>query len=208
MYRYPGTTGTITWTSANAIDLKLELEDNMAKGLKAEVIGSVKPDSSAYGAKLNLTFKQPQFHSRAFIDLVKGPTANMDVVLSQQGFLVGGAVGYDVQKAALTTYSAVVGYQAPQYSTAITANNGLSTFTASYFHKVSSAVQAGAKATYDSKNAGVVGLEVASKYMLDPLSFFKAKVNDKGLAALAYNTKVNSGFTFGKLYAWRRPLCC
>jgi len=42
-----------------------------------------------------------------------------------------------------------------------------------------------------------VGLEIASKYKIDPATFAKAKINDRGILSLAYNTKINQGFTFG-----------
>ena len=83
------------------------------------------------------------------------------------------AAGYDVQKAAITNYSAAIGYINPQYTASITATNNLSVFSAAYYHKVNSQVEAGAKAVYDSKSGNQVGLEVASKYRLDPVSFAK-----------------------------------
>ncbi|KAK5067121.1 Mitochondrial porin [Cryomyces antarcticus] len=73
----------------------------------------------------------------------------------------------------------------------------MSIMAASYYQKVNSAVEAGAKATYDTKSGNNVGLELVSKYKLDPTSFAKAKINDRGIAALAYNVKVNKGVTFG-----------
>jgi voltage-dependent anion channel protein 2 len=78
-----------------------------------------------------------------------------------------------VQKAAITNYSAAVGYTTVDYTASITAASNLSVFSASYYHKVNSQVEAGAKATWDSKSSNQVGLEVASKYRLDPLSFAK-----------------------------------
>ena len=105
--------------------------------------------------------------------MLKGPTANIDAVLGHEGFLVGAEAAYDVQKASITRYSAAVGYSMPEYSAAITATNNLNIFSASYYHKVNSAVEAGAKATWDSKSSNNVGLEVASKYRLDPTSFAK-----------------------------------
>jgi voltage-dependent anion channel protein 2 len=123
-----------------------------------------------------------------------------------------------VQKAAITKYSAAVGYTLPQYSAAITASNNLSLFSASYYHRVNAQVEAGAKATWDSKAGNTVGLEVASKYRLDPSSFAKvcslsvtlyslvillmtllqqAKINDRGIAALAYNVLLRPGVTLG-----------
>ncbi|KAH6674633.1 mitochondrial porin-like protein [Halenospora varia] len=192
-----GLTLTQSWNTANALDTKIELKDAIAKGLKAEVLGSFLPATQAKGAKFNLHFQQANFHGRAFFDLLKGPTANVDAVIGQDGFLAGAAAGYDVQKAAITNYSAAIGYTAPQYTASITAANNLSVFSASYYHKVNSQVEAGAKATWDSKSGNQVGLEVASKYRLDPVSFAKVKINDRGVAALAYNVLLRPGVTLG-----------
>jgi hypothetical protein len=170
---FTGLTLTQTWNTANALDTKVEVNDTLAKGLKLEGLFNFLPATAAKGAKFNLLFKQPGFHGRAFFDLLKGPTANVDAVVGHEGFLAGASAGYDVNKAALTGYSAAVGYVAPQYSAAITATDNLSTFAASYYHKVNSQVEAGAKATWNSKTSNTVGLEVASKYRIDPVSFAK-----------------------------------
>jgi Eukaryotic porin len=171
--RLPGLTLTQAWTTVNALDTKVELDNSIANGLKAEIFTHFLPSTQAKGAKLNLHFKQPNFHARAFFDLLKGPTANLDAVLGHDGFLVGAEAGYDVQKAAITKYSAAIGYAQPEYSAAITATNNLSVFAASYYHKVNSQVEAGSKAIWDSKSSNNVGLEVAAKYRLDPTSFAK-----------------------------------
>ncbi|KFY23615.1 hypothetical protein V491_02471 [Pseudogymnoascus sp. VKM F-3775] len=192
-----GLTVTQTWNTANALESKIELNDNIAKGLKAEVLGNFFPSTQAKGVKLNLHFKQPNFHTRAFFDLLKGPTANLDAVIGHDGFLVGAEAGYDVQKAAVTKYSLGVGYQQPLYTASIIASNNLSVFSASYYHKVNSQVEAGAKAIWDSKSGSNVGLEVASKYRIDPLSFTKAKINDRGIAAVSYNVLLREGVTLG-----------
>ncbi|KAI1183137.1 eukaryotic porin/Tom40 [Nemania serpens] len=192
-----GLTLTQTWNTANALDTKIELADSLAKGLKAETAFQFLPASNSTGAKLNLTFKQSAFHGRAFFDLLKGPTANVDAVIGHEGFLAGASAGYNVQKAAVTGYSAAVGYVAPQYSAAITATDNLSVFAASYYHKVNSQVEASAKAVWNSKGGNAVGLEVASKYRLDPVSFAKAKINDRGVAAVAYNVLLRPGVTVG-----------
>ena len=214
LYRRAGLSLTQTWTTTNVLNTKLELDDNIAKGLKAEALTDFVPSSQKFGAKLNLYFKQPNFHARAFFDVLKGPVANVDLVLGHEGFLVGAEAGYDVQKAGITRYAAAVGYKAPEYSAALTATNNLSVFAASYYHKVNSQVEAGAKATWDSKGSNNVGLEVASKYRLDPTSFAKVllllplprsgqlktlqgKVNDRGIASLAYNVKLRPGVTVG-----------
>jgi len=141
--------------------------------LKAEILGSFLPQTQAKGGKFNLHFKQPNLHARAFFDLLKGPTANIDAVIGQDGFLVGASAGYSVEKAAITGYAAAIGYTTREYTASVTAASNLSVFSAAYYHKVNSQVEAGAKATWDSKSANQVGLEVATKYRLDPVSFAK-----------------------------------
>ncbi|KAF1734390.1 Mitochondrial outer membrane protein porin [Beauveria bassiana] len=190
-------TSAATWNTANVLDTKLEVNDTLAKGLKLEGLFNFLPATAAKGAKFNLLFKQPGFHGRAFFDLLKGPTANIDAVVGHEGFLAGASAGYDVNKAAITTYSAAVGYTAPQYSAAVTATDNLSIFAASYYHKVNSQVEAGAKATWNSKTGNAVGLEVASKYRIDPVSFAKVKLNDRGIAAVGYNVLLREGVTLG-----------
>ncbi|KAK3493795.1 eukaryotic porin/Tom40 [Neurospora crassa] len=196
-WRTTGLTVTQTWNTANALETKVEMADNLAKGLKAEGIFSFLPATNARGAKFNLHFKQSNFHGRAFFDLLKGPTANIDAIVGHEGFLAGASAGYDVQKAAITGYSAAVGYHAPTYSAAITATDNLSVFSASYYHKVNSQVEAGSKATWNSKTGNTVGLEVATKYRIDPVSFVKGKINDRGVAAIAYNVLLREGVTLG-----------
>ncbi|KAF2262272.1 hypothetical protein CC78DRAFT_534933 [Lojkania enalia] len=190
---------TQSWNTANLLATKVELNDTITSGLKAEVLSNFNPATGNQGQKVNLHFKQGLLHTRFFGDVKANGalSATADAVVSHEGFLVGGEVGYDVQKAAITKYSAAVGYTTPVYNAAITATNSLNIFTASYYQKVNSAVEAGAKATWDAKQGSAVGLELAAKYKVDSASFAKAKINNLGIASLAYNTKVNSGLTFG-----------
>ncbi len=168
-----GLTLTQTWTTSNSLDTKLELEDNVTKGLKAEILTNYLPVKKTYGGKLNLLYKQPNIHTRLFTDVFKGPTATFDATIGHEGFLVGAEAGYDVGKAAITKYALAAGYSQPSYAAAITATNNLAIFSASYYHKVNTEVEAGAKATWDSAAGSNVGLEVATKYKLDPSSFAK-----------------------------------
>lgn len=212
----PGISITQSWNTANVLATKVELNDTFASGLKTEVLSNFSPAAGNKGQKVNFHFKQPNFHGRVFADYSAAGAigAIADAVVSHEGFVVGGEVGYDVQKATITKYSAAVGYTTPLYNAAITATNSLSVFSAAYYQKVNPAVEAGAKATWDSKSGSNVGLELAAKYKLDPASFAKvrdfssyqdpdptdhtqAKINNLGIASLAYNTKVNSGLTFG-----------
>ncbi|KAK2615699.1 hypothetical protein N8I77_002436 [Diaporthe amygdali] len=197
-WRHKCITVTQTWNTLNALDTKVEAADNLAKGLKLEGAFSFLPQSQKKGAKLNLYFKQPKFHFRGFFDLLKGPTANVDAVVGHEGFLAGASAGFDVQNANVTTFAAAVGFAHPTYTAAITASDKCRVFAASYYHKVNPLVEAGAKAQWDSKTPGsAVGLEVATKYRIDPVSFVKGKINDRGVTAIAYNVLLRPGVTLG-----------
>ena len=174
-YRNAGITGTVAWSTLNAIDGKIELDGTLAKDLKVEATGTFKPDTKDSASKVNIFFKQPAFQLRAFVDALKGPVVTADAVVGQEGFVAGAEASYDVPKAALVKYSLSLGYLAPQYSTALTATNNVSVFSATFHQKVSSAVQAGAKMTYDTKSSGPVGLELAGRYQIDPLAFLKVR---------------------------------
>ncbi|KAF2759590.1 mitochondrial porin-like protein [Pseudovirgaria hyperparasitica] len=195
-----GITITESFNTASLLSTKVELDNTITKGLKAEALTLLNPSKGGNaGQKVNLFFKQPNFHFRSFFDYTAAGnlSAIVDGVAGYEGFLVGGEVGYDVQKAAVSRYSAALGYNQGNFSAAVQATQNLSVFAATYYQKVNPSVEAGVKAVYDTKAASTVGIELASKYKLDPLSFAKAKINDRGIAALSYNTKVNPGFTFG-----------
>merc|ERR1712000_691372 len=182
----------------------LEFKDTAPNGVAFKVTGKAtheKATSAAIEGKYNdkptgLTLTQTWNTANA-LDTKVEVSDSLAKGLKLEGFFAGASAGYDVNKAALTAYSAAVGYAAPQYSAAVTASDNLSVFAASYYHKVNSQVEAGSKATWNSKTGNTVGLEVAAKYRIDPVSFAKAKINDRGIAALAYNVLLREGVTLG-----------
>jgi len=196
-----GVTITQAWTTASLLDSKVELADVVAPGAKVDIQNLWNPSKPAAAAqKINLAYKHANVHSRAFVNY--GTSSGkidtvLDVTAGHDGFLVGAEAAYDVQTAKLTKYSLGLGYQAPTYSASLIGTQNLQIIAASYYQKVNSSVEVGAKAGYDVANKKASGLELASKYKLDPLSFAKAKINDRGIAALAYSTKLNAGTTIG-----------
>ena len=99
-------------------------------------------------------------------DRPQGPTFTADTVFGRNGFLVGAEAQYNLNKGAVTRYATALAYSAPEYAVALHGLNNLHTFAASYFHRVNSDVEAGAKAIYDTKaspNVSHVTLEVGTK---------------------------------------------
>jgi voltage-dependent anion channel protein 2 len=182
---HKGITITQAWSTASLLDSKVELNDVVAPGVKVDLQNLWNPSKAGSAVqKLNLAFKNPNIHSRAFLNYgtAKGNIdAVVDVTAGHEGFLVGGEAGYDVQKAAVTKYSLGLGYQTPNYTTAIVGTQNLQIIAASYYQRVNASVEVGAKAGYDVQAQKASGLEIASKYKLDPLSFAKVRGFDNSV---------------------------
>ncbi|KAG6853055.1 hypothetical protein C0991_007199 [Blastosporella zonata] len=192
--RKHGLTVTQTWTTANVLRSQVELENAIAKGLKVDLATSLFPEKGTKSALLNAAYKQSGFHTRGALDLFKGPTFTADTVFGRDGFLVGAEASYNVTEGNVTRYAAALGYNAPEYALTLHGLNNLKTFSASYYHRVSADVEAGAKAIYDSKSTtGGVALEVGAKAYLDAAAFVKAKINNSGVIALGYTQSLRPG---------------
>ncbi|KZW01539.1 voltage-dependent ion-selective channel [Exidia glandulosa HHB12029] len=196
-----GITFTQSWTTLNALKTLVELDDKVAKGVKLELASSLTPappgSEKAVTAKstlLTATWKQPGVHTRAVLDLFKGPTFTADTVLGRDGFLVGLEGSYNVSEGRITRYATALGFSAPEYAVTLHGLGNLSTFSASYYHRVSPDVEAGAKAVWDSKaHSSAVSLEVAAKAYIDKAAFVKARINNAGILSLAYTQNLRPG---------------
>jgi voltage-dependent anion channel protein 2 len=188
-----GLTVTQTWTTSNILRTQVELDNQIAKGLKLD-LNTALMDKGQKSAVINAGYKQSGLHTRAVLDLFRGPTFTADTVLGRDGFLIGGEAAYNVREGNVTRYAAAIGYNAPEYAVTLHGLNNLNTFTASYYHRVSADVEAGAKAVYDSKAThGGVALEVGAKAYLDSAAFIKAKINNAGVVALGYTQSLRPG---------------
>lgn len=190
---------TQAWSTTNVLRNHIELENHLTKGLKFEAISTLVPEKQAKNTLLAATFKAPSLHVRQFVDVFKGPLLTADAVIGRDGFLFGAESAYDVREKKLSRYNLAAGFYAPDYAVALHALGNLSTFSASYYHRVNSDIEASARATYDSKASNNVNLEVGTKTYLDNAAFVKAKINNSGILALGYAQALRPGVkaTFG-----------
>ena len=197
--RKRGLAVTQAWSTANVLRNHIELENHLARGLKFELISTLVPEKQAKNALLAASYRAPGVHARNFVDVFKGPLLTADVVLGRDGFLVGAETAYDAKDKKLARYNLAAGFYAPEYAVALHALGNLSTYSASYYHRVNSDIEASARATYDSKASSNVNLEVGTKTYLDNAAFIKAKINNSGILALGYAQALRPGIkaTFG-----------
>ncbi|OWZ71478.1 hypothetical protein AYX14_03064 [Cryptococcus neoformans] len=123
-----GLTFTQGWTTTNVLRTQLELENQIAKGLKFDLATTLNPAKASKSAILTAIYKQPSLHTRATVDLFKGPTFTADTVVGRDGFLVGAEASYDVLSGAITRYAGAVGFSAPEYAVTLHGLGNLSTF--------------------------------------------------------------------------------
>ncbi|KAK9759587.1 Mitochondrial porin [Basidiobolus ranarum] len=188
-----GVTYTESWTTSNLITSQVEIKDKI-KGLKVDVFGSFLPTVGSKSAKVSLEYKQPKLFTRVNVDLLKGPTFHADVVVGQDGFLVGAEIGYDTLGAKVTKSNATLGYVASDHAITLQTINALSIFSVSYYHRVNTDVEAGAKAVWSSKSPQApVTLEVGTKYFLDKSTFVKAKISNTGKLGVSYTQAIRRG---------------
>ena len=197
--RKKGLAFTQAWSTANVLRNHIESENHLAKGLKLEVISTLVPEKQAKNALVALTYRTPGLHTRQFLDVFKGPLATADAVVGRDGFLFGAEAAYNAKDKKLARYNLAAGYHAPEYAITLHALGNLSTYSASYYHRVNQDIEASARATYDSKASSNVNLEVGTKTYLDNAAFIKAKINNSGILALGYAQALRSGIkaTFG-----------
>ncbi|KAI7864691.1 eukaryotic porin/Tom40 [Spinellus fusiger] len=183
---------TEAWTTSNHLNGKIELENNLAKGLKLELLTSLLPSVNEKAAKINAIYKQPNVHTVATLDVFK-THFSVNSVVSREGFLVGGEVAYSVLDGKINRYNAALGYSAKEYGVAVHATNNLSHFAASYYHKVNKDLEASGKASWATAGNQTVALEVGAKLNLDSSAFVKAKIANSGVLGIAYTQTLRPG---------------
>ncbi|CAG8781643.1 4923_t:CDS:2 [Gigaspora margarita] len=195
-YHYPkkGITLTETWTTNNHLTAQVELENSLAKGLKLDMTTYFQPLTGTKNIKGGLIFKQPGFHTKLYVDVLKGPTFQGDAVIGHEGFLMGGEACYDVTDGKVTRYGVSAGYTAPEYNVTLKATDSMSAYTLLYYHRVHPDIEAGAKAHWNTaSNNDSVNMEIGAKYFLDRDAFVKAKIDNNGRLGLGYTQALRPG---------------
>ncbi|KAL7752900.1 Mitochondrial porin [Sorochytrium milnesiophthora] len=188
-----GLTLTETWSTSNVLSAEVELADNITRGLKLNLHGSLLPHVGQKNARIAAEYKHDLITTRTSLDLFRGPIIHADAAVAHDGIVVGGETAYDVSSGSITRYNFAVGYNARDYSVTMLANNKLDHFSGAYYHRVNKDVEAGAKATWDRKSGSNVSLELGTKYYLDRDAFVKAKIDNYGKLGLGYTQLVRPG---------------
>jgi voltage-dependent anion channel protein 2 len=66
-----GLTFTQAWTTSNVLRNQIEVENQVAKGLKLDLATTLSPEKGHKTAIINSVYKQSGFHTRASLDVFK-----------------------------------------------------------------------------------------------------------------------------------------
>ncbi|OBZ89683.1 Mitochondrial outer membrane protein porin [Choanephora cucurbitarum] len=188
-----GISFTEAWTTSNHLNGRLELENNLAKGLKLELIGSYVPSIHHKSARLNAVYKQPHMNTTGSLDMFSH-NVNVNTTIGANGYVAGGEIAYGLKNAKIQRYSAAIGYSTFNYAVALQATNNCNDYAASYYHRISSELEASGKATWRNKDGmNAVALEVGFKRQLDPTASIKGKITNTGLVSASYTQLIRQG---------------
>ncbi|KAJ0402699.1 hypothetical protein P43SY_007841 [Pythium insidiosum] len=160
------------------LNFTLKLEDgSVAKNTSAKQVGVV-----------GLEYKQDKFSFNKEVDFI-GNNVKAAGVFQQDGFLIGGQVGFNVDKSALTEHNVGVSFVGADMATSLVTKKNFGALSASFHHKLSKDTVYAAVLDYDLKSAANT-LNVGGRYKADSDTTYAGKINSEGFVSLASIQKI------------------
>jgi len=195
-YKIPdyGMTLTEKWDTDNVLATEIQIEDQLAKGLKLSFDTTFAPATGKKSGKIKTSYKQDYVNLGCDVDFnFAGPTVNGAAVIGYQGWMAGYQMAFDTSKSQLTKSNFAVGYSTDDFTLHTNVNDGKE-FAGSVFQKVNSDLQTGVQLSWHH-DTGATLFGFAAKYSPDKDSTIRAKINNSSQVGLSYQHKVRDGVT-------------
>jgi len=187
-----GMTFTEKWTTDNTLATTLDVQDQLAKGLKLTLDTKFAPSTGSKSGALKAEFKHDTACVNADMDLALS-AVNASAVVGYNSWLAGYQTTFDIGKSAITKNNFGIGYTAPDFVLHTSVNNGTD-FGGSVYQKVSDGLETGVSLGWSSAHSNT-NLAIGAKYVLDGDSSIRAKINNKSEVGLGYQQKLRDGVT-------------
>jgi len=187
-----GMTFTEKWTTDNTLATTLDVQDQLAKGLKLTLDTKFAPSTGSKSGALKAEFKHDTACVNADMDLALS-AVNASAVVGYNSWLAGYQTTFDIGKSAITKNNFGIGYTAPDFVLHTSVNNGTD-FGGSVYQKVSDGLETGVSLGWSSANSNT-NFAIGAKYVLDGDSSVRAKINNKSEVGLGYQQKLRDGVT-------------
>uniref|UniRef100_A0AC35TUJ3 Voltage-dependent anion-selective channel protein 1 n=1 Tax=Rhabditophanes sp. KR3021 TaxID=114890 RepID=A0AC35TUJ3_9BILA len=190
-YKLPQYGATITekWNSKNVLTSQVEVNDQLAKGLKVTL-------ETAYGLKdghrtanVKTEFVKPSLKFNSNLSVLNAPLLDSSLVLEQRDILFGLQSIVDIAGSKVRSTNVTVAKITPQFSLTGYVNNG-TVFGASLFHRAHQHLDIGVQTTWKSGDANY-NYALACKYEVSSDLTARAKINNASEVALSATHKLS-----------------
>ncbi|OXA60197.1 voltage-dependent anion-selective channel [Folsomia candida] len=197
-YKFPayGVTLTEKWNTDNLLVTEISCQDKLVEGGKVAVEGVFSPDSGKKSGTLKSSYKSPN----ATIDVdvsggdAKSLLVNGAVVLGYQGWLGGYQLTFDTVEGVLKKNNFAAGYSAGDFQINTNIDNG-ETFAGSLYQRVNNRLEAGVQLSWTAGGESTTRFGLGARYLLDPCTAVRAKVNNQSQVGLGFEQKLRQGIT-------------
>jgi voltage-dependent anion channel protein 2 len=197
-YKWPayGVTLTEKWNTDNFLVTEISCADKFLEGGKLSVEGGFAPESGKKSAKLKSQYRTA--NASLEVEAVGGDGKNLalngSVVLGYQGWLGGYQVAFDTVEGVLKKNNFSAGYAVGDFQINTAVENG-ETFSGSLYQKVNARTEAGVQISWTAGTESATRFGLGAKYMLDPVTSVRAKVNNQSQVGLGFEQKIRDGVT-------------
>lgn len=197
-YKWPkyGVTLTEKWNTDNLLVTEISCQDKLAPGAKVGVEGVFSPESGKKSGKVKAQYKAPN----ATVDVTvdggdnKSILLNASTVLGYQGWLGGYQLTYDTVEGVLKKNNFSAGYAAGDFQINTAIDNG-ETFSGALYQRVNNRLEAGIQLSWTAGGESTTRFGLGARYLLDPCTAIRAKVNNQSQIGLGFEQKIRDGVT-------------
>jgi len=197
-YKLPdyGLTFSEKWTTDNVLTTEIANQDKLAPGLKLAIETTFAPDSAKKSGKLKGTYKITNATADGNLELndEKPTKLNGSLVLAYQGWLGGIQGSFLTAESKLDKYSVALGYCAGDFQLHTSVESG-EIFSASLYQRVSNRLESGVQLAWTQGAEDSTKFGIGAKYLLDPCTAIRAKVNNQSQLGFGFEQKVRDGVT-------------
>ncbi|KAF6208786.1 hypothetical protein GE061_014526 [Apolygus lucorum] len=194
------------WNTDNILQLEVAASD-ICEGVKMSCMSIMTPRPPSDDEKSNgatdkiLRFKNEYKNAIMAVNLESdfkagGPTLGISGVFGLSGWLLGTALALDTETSKVMTYSLGMGFLTKDFILNTAVINKGTDFTGSIYHKVSDKLELGVFITW-SADINVSESGVGCKYMVDPDTALRFKVNNNSILGAAYTHTLKEGVSVG-----------
>jgi len=191
-----GLTFTEKWTTNNILTTEVACLDKLTPGLKLALETSFAPDSGKKSGKLKGTYKITNATLDAAVDGGDNSPVNVNgsLVLGYQGWLGGYQIAYDTNEGKVNKNNFAVGYCSGDFQLHTSIENG-EVFSASLYQRVSNRLESGVQLAWTSGAEDSTKFGIGARYLLDPCTSIRAKVNNQSQLGFGFEQKIRDGIT-------------